>query len=952
MMLQNNHLFLARTGARITKSKIFPGFIGSFLQMREIKDLSRAAASGDRHAVWRLADAAAAPDCKISAAAGNQLSMLDNRDAIEAACEYLLYRENDSLFSICLKNNYFPEDKEIRAIFFLICGRIDDYNQLDVREDGPLLANGFHRVPGHARTKVMAAMREAGMGAGMASILSRPHSASRSGCSFREWRTLAESLAHSGEWKRMWDLSFDAPLPVAVETLTMLKNSGWEPDPHDAFLWKRLLGLLPDSWGFPDPLTKTPAILDGPGEAVNRLALHPSGGMLATGSYGGTITIFGLPSGSILHTFAAGFGECRTLLFSPDGTVLAASGTASGIHLISPVTGKDHRTIGIETGPANHVVFMPGSESLIHDGDNGAIYRTDAHENQKTVLFEGDGQDVTAMSSSSSGKTIFWGTRAGLTRSLSASGGNPVSYQGHDSSIVFIATVSDGQYLVTAPAAGEIRFWNVPDGTHAGQAGSRGMRSTAVAVSTVDNVCAFATDPGEVKVVSVPEGREIAAFTVWKGGVSSLEFSPDGSVLVGGGRLGHIHIWNVGEGRLIRSIKGHEKAVTSLSVIRAQTGALLASTGWDGSIALRSLPDGRLIQTMKGDPAGFSSLALARDGRLIVCGTGSGSIRARTYPDGDLITAFGSYSPGVTAIAPDSVGKHLACAGGDGSLNVWRLSDATLMKSLSGNQGALYSLAMQPGDRHVAGGGWDHVIRLWSFPGGELQSELCGHKSPVSCLAFTHDGTLLCSGSYDRTARIWDSGNQRCTVLEGHGHVVSCLAISPGDSELFTGSWDKTVRAWSLPEGRLLSCFSRHPARISALAVSPDSTTLAAGCEDGSISLRALPDGDLIRQRIGHMSPVRALAFTRDGDTLIAGYDDGTLLTWPLPWTKPLSRALPSDLEFVSRQVQNRNGNSLSSHRQWELLEELLKGKFRFAIGHSGCDSRTGAFDIEIVEEG
>lgn len=928
--------------------RILPS-VWSVFRYREMKNLSRDASRGDRQAVRLLAEAACGADGDRAARAREYLSSLRNRAAIEGICECLLHSENGSLDSLCIKNGYFPEDEEIRAVFYLATGQIGRYNDLDIREDRPLLTGGFHRVPGPARIKVLSTARRAGMGAVMADIISRHNAPPRTGYSLKEWRALAQSLAQAGEWMRIWRLLFDAPVPVAVEMLAMLKSAGWNPGPHDEVPWKRLGGMLPDSWTYPDPPAEPAVVLDGPREAVNRMVLHPYGRLLAAGSYDGTVTLFGLPGGALLHSLHTGCGQIHDLRFSPDGRMLAAAGTDPGICLIDPAEGRVVNTIGKEAGAASHLVFLPDSESLVHDGGDGGIYRTCVETDDTTTLFSGDRASVTGLVSSLSGGTIFWGTDTGRIRSIAIGDGEITDYPGHKNPVTFVSGTCSGQYLVSAATIGRIRIQDAGHGRSAGHAGRDGIDCTAVAVAPGKELCAFATGKGEISVIGIPGGRVLASFGVYKeGGVTALAFSPDGSVLVAGGRTGHIHIWRIADCRLIRRVKAHESTVKCISVNSA--GTAVASSGWDGLITLHSLADGRLIHSMKVDPAGISSLAPAGDGGLIIYGTVNGNVRARSIPDGVLAAAFSAYTPGIRSIAVDSRGSYVACAGTDRTVNIWRVRDGSLTRSIVGNSGNIHSLAVQPGDRLIAGGGWDHLIRLWSFPGGDPQKELAGHRSLVSCLAFSHDGAFLCSGSNDRTARVWGADGECLAVCEGHSHVISCIAISPDDSLFFTGSRDGTVRAWSLPDGRELACLGPHSSHVSALASGPDPAFLAAGCEDGSIRLWGLPDGELIRQFNDHASPVRGLAFTGEGNILVAGYEDGMLWSRPLPWTKPLGLALPPDLEFVSRQVRDGRAGPRSSRYQWEFLETLLRVKFRWEIGHSDHDTRIGPFDIEIVE--
>jgi WD40 repeat protein len=57
------------------------------------------------------------------------------------------------------------------------------------------------------------------------------------------------------------------------------------------------------------------------------LAFHPSGAIIALASDNGSITFFDQETGELLHTIAAHEGRVRGLAFSPDGTLLASTGS-------------------------------------------------------------------------------------------------------------------------------------------------------------------------------------------------------------------------------------------------------------------------------------------------------------------------------------------------------------------------------------------------------------------------------------------------------------------------------------------------------------------------------------------------------------------------------------------------------------------------------------------------
>src|SRR6266436_6202345 len=66
--------------------------------------------------------------------------------------------------------------------------------------------------------------------------------------------------------------------------------------------------------------------------------------------------------------------------------------------------------------------------------------------------------------------------------------------------------------------------------------------------------------------------------------VWSLAFSPDGKQLAVGGADAQIHLFNVADGKLIRSIPGHTGAVTGLTF--HPSGTVLASCSKDRTVRL------------------------------------------------------------------------------------------------------------------------------------------------------------------------------------------------------------------------------------------------------------------------------------------------------------------------------------------------------------------------------
>jgi WD40 repeat protein len=98
---------------------------------------------------------------------------------------------------------------------------------------------------------------------------------------------------------------------------------------------------------------------------VNDIAFDPSGGVLASGDSGGTITLWRLEKRGSPIRLEGHTREVRTLAFSPDGRTLA-SGADDGTVLLWDV--KEGEALGeaLRLGaPVTAVAFAPDGQSLL-----------------------------------------------------------------------------------------------------------------------------------------------------------------------------------------------------------------------------------------------------------------------------------------------------------------------------------------------------------------------------------------------------------------------------------------------------------------------------------------------------------------------------------------------------------------------------------------------------------
>ena len=98
----------------------------------------------------------------------------------------------------------------------------------------------------------------------------------------------------------------------------------------------------------------------------------------------------------------------------------------------------------------------------------------------------------------------------------------------------------------------------------------------------------------------VKTGKAVLGLPV-RNGVTSVVFSPDGSLLAFGMNTGNTaELWDVGTGQLIATLLGHTIQVTSLAF--SPDGFLLASGGFEGVIRLWAIPSAQTSPTVTQTP--------------------------------------------------------------------------------------------------------------------------------------------------------------------------------------------------------------------------------------------------------------------------------------------------------------------------------------------------------------
>ena len=241
--------------------------------------------------------------------------------------------------------------------------------------------------------------------------------------------------------------------------------------------------------------------------------------------------------------------------------------------------------------------------------------------------------------------------------------------------------------------------------------------------------------------------------------------------LASGSKDKTINIWDLKDSRLVRTLKGHAKAIVSLKVLR------------NGNLVSYSSDD-----TIKIWNTSSSQMSLL----MTISGHGNGCW---------VVPLFGVLSNDwLVALSRDAEGKE------DCTLRVWTPDDGKLIKSISTELKEVRTVFVLANDQ-VATGFKNGAIKIIDLNNaGSSRTKDKAHDVVISCISQLSNENLISCGIDEKwstsifTIKVWSFSDLALlqSIKTDHEGVVVSIDVSAGDQYLASVGVDKKIKLWPI----------------------------------------------------------------------------------------------------------------------------------------------------------
>lgn len=206
--------------------------------------------------------------------------------------------------------------------------------------------------------------------------------------------------------------------------------------------------------------------------------------------------------------------------------------------------------------------------------------------------------------------------------------------------------------------------------------------------------------------------------------LSTITYSPDGSMLASGAQDGKVKLWDTLNTTCVVTFTEHTSKITDLKFVPNKTNVLLSSS-LDGTVRAYDLIKYRNFRIMTSSkPCQFLSLAVDFSGEIVCAGSMDPySIFVWSLKTGDLVDILTGHTGPVSCLAFSTIKDVLVSGSWDKTVKTWELYSKKGHSENLEHNSEIVSVDLSPGDKEVAASTLNGELYTWDIETASIRSK-------------------------------------------------------------------------------------------------------------------------------------------------------------------------------------------------------------------------------------
>jgi WD40 repeat protein len=239
--------------------------------------------------------------------------------------------------------------------------------------------------------------------------------------------------------------------------------------------------------------------------------------------------------------------------------------------------------------------------------------------------------------------------------------------------------------------------------------------------------------------------------------ITTLAVFPAGYFFASGDSQGHLKLWNLETGEIVRTMDGHTGAISALAI--THDGRHLLSSSQDHTLRVWDALTGDIRHVHRDHQTGVASLVVTPDDQQVLVsemGSPEAPAHVKTWQIGTGMLVSDQAPPegASQGLLLMRDGKRVISHTPAGLIVIWHRETGEVLTRVRPDAGPVFT-ALMPDESHLIVAAQTPALSLWSLDRGENVSLLDEPPAPVTHIAVTPDGRSVIAGGLDGSLTIY-----------------------------------------------------------------------------------------------------------------------------------------------------------------------------------------------------